>query len=158
MLLEALRQSPSYTLITVCGLVTGTITRNFPSLHESTTQNPCTESAQGNLARRVSGSMASRRTQQAQGRGGVAEPGAGRIVEQLSKLFGYSFLISSVCSIFVSGISSLPLTKWDDKDIVPHADVALVSVLLALWIGVGVSHVPMRVAAADGVKRDTNEG
>ena len=52
---------------------------------------------------------------------------------------GYSFLVASISSLFVSGFSSLPLTKWDDKGGIPQADVVLVSVLDLLWISVAVS-------------------
>ena len=57
----------------------------------------------------------------------------GRIVEQCSRLYGYAFLISGIDSIFLVGVSSLPLTKWDDDD-VPHADTFAVSALLGTWL------------------------
>ena len=67
--------------------------------------------------------------------------GAGRILGRVSRLYGYSLLLSGISSLFLSGFSSLPLTKWDDKDEgdVPRAHVELVSVLLMLWGGVAVS-------------------
>ena len=67
--------------------------------------------------------------------------GAGRILGRVSRLYGYSLLLSGISSLFLSGFSSLPLTKWDDKDEggVPRAHVELVSVLLALWFAAGVS-------------------
>ena len=65
--------------------------------------------------------------------------GAGRILGRVSRLYGYSLLLSGVSSLFVTGFSSLPLTKWDDKEGVPSADVVLVSVLLKLWIAAAVS-------------------
>ena len=73
---------------------------------------------------------------------GNAKPyfyGAGRILGRVSRLYGYSFLLSGISSLFVTGFSSLPLTKWDDKEGVPRADVVLVSLLLKLWIAVAVS-------------------
>ncbi len=76
---------------------------------------------------------------------------AGRILGRVSRLYGYSLLLSGISSLFLSGFSSLPLTKWDDKDKggVPRANVELVSVLLMLWFAAAVSclsravrHVP----------------
>ena len=64
---------------------------------------------------------------------------SGRIVEKLSKLYGYSIIIAGISSIFTSGFSSLPLTKWDNEQGVPRADVALVNLLPPLWIGLAVS-------------------
>ena len=73
--------------------------------------------------------------------------GAGRILGRVSRLYGYSLLLSGISSLFVSGFSSLPLTKWDDKDKggVPKAHVELVSVLLMLWITAAVSCLPRAV-------------
>ena len=67
--------------------------------------------------------------------------GAGRILGRVSRLYGYSLLLSGISSLFMSGFSSLPLTKWDDQDEggVPKAHNELVSVLLMLWISAGVS-------------------
>ena len=67
--------------------------------------------------------------------------GAGRILGRVSRLYGYSMLLSGISSLFVTGISSLPLTKWDDKDNggVPRAHNELVNVLLMLWFSAGVS-------------------
>ena len=67
--------------------------------------------------------------------------GAGRILGRVSRLYGYSLLLSGISSLFLSGFSSLPLTKWDDKDEgdMPRAHNELVSVFLMLWIGAGVS-------------------
>ena len=67
--------------------------------------------------------------------------GAGRILGRISMLYGYSLLISGIGSLFLSGFSSLPLTKWDDKDKggVPRAHNELVSVLLNLWMAAAVS-------------------
>ena len=67
--------------------------------------------------------------------------GAGRILGRVSRLYGYSLLVSGISSLFMSGFSSLPLTKWDDKDKegVPRPHVELVSVLLMLWFSAGVS-------------------
>ena len=67
--------------------------------------------------------------------------GAGRILGRVSRLYGYSLLLSGISSLFLSGFSSLPLTKWDDKDEgdVPRAHVELVSVLLMLWFALTVS-------------------
>ena len=62
---------------------------------------------------------------------------AGRILGRVSRLYGYALLPSAISSLFVSGISSLPLTRWDDG--VPLADIGLVSVLLNLWMGMAVS-------------------
>ena len=73
---------------------------------------------------------------------GSAKPnfyGAGRILGRVSRLYGYSLLLSGISSLFVTGFSSLPLTKWDDKEGVPRADVVLVSVLLKLWVSAAVS-------------------
>ena len=68
--------------------------------------------------------------------------GAGRILGRISRLYGYSLLLSGISSLFVTGFSSLPLTKWGDKEGVPRADVVLVSVLLKLWLAVAVSTEP----------------
>ena len=54
----------------------------------------------------------------------------GRIVEQCSKLYGYGLLIAGIDSLFLAGVSSLPLTKWDDEKGVPRADAFAVSALL----------------------------
>ena len=73
---------------------------------------------------------------------GSAKPyfyGAGRILGRVSRLYGYSLLLSGITSLFVTGFSSLPLTKWEDGEGVPRADVVLVSVLLKLWIAMAVS-------------------
>ena len=71
----------------------------------------------------------------------------GRILGRVSRLYGYSLLLSGISSLFLSGFSSLPLTKWDDKDEgdVPRAHVELVSVLLKLWAGVAVSRLSRAV-------------
>ncbi len=68
----------------------------------------------------------------------------GRIVEKLSKLYGYAVLIAGISSIFLSGISSLPLTKWDNEEGVPHADVVVVNLLPLVWIGLAVSNSGLR--------------
>ncbi len=54
----------------------------------------------------------------------------GYSLEQCSKLYGYALLISGIDSLFVAGVSSLPLTNWDDEDGVPRADTFAVSALL----------------------------
>ena len=64
---------------------------------------------------------------------------AGRILGRVSRLYGYSLLVSGISSLFVTGFSSLPLTKWGDKEGVPRADAVLVSVLLNLWLSAAVS-------------------
>ena len=61
---------------------------------------------------------------------------AGHLIEQLSRLYGYALLIAGIDSIFIVGVSSLPLTKWND-DGVPRADVFIVSTLLGCWISLG---------------------
>ena len=74
----------------------------------------------------------------------VAKPslyGVGRIVEHVSRLYGYSFVISGICSMVASAVSSLPLTKWDEEEGVPQADVVAVNVLIAIWDAVGVSYM-----------------
>ena len=65
----------------------------------------------------------------------------GRILGRVSRLYGYSLLLSGISTLFQLGFSSLPLTKWEDKDKggVPRAHNELVSVLLMLWIAAGVS-------------------
>ena len=67
--------------------------------------------------------------------------GAGRILGRVSRLYGYSLLLSGISTLFQLGFSSLPLTKWEDKDKggVPRAHNELVSVLLMLWFAAGVS-------------------
>ena len=65
----------------------------------------------------------------------------GRILGRVSRLYGYSGLLSGIGSLFLSAFSSLPLTKWDDEGGVPRADVVLVSVLLKVWLGLAVSCV-----------------
>ena len=67
--------------------------------------------------------------------------GAGRILGRVSRIYGYSTLLSGFSTLFLCAFSSLPLTKWDDKDKggVPRAHVELVSVLLMLWIAPTVS-------------------
>ena len=64
---------------------------------------------------------------------------AGRILGKTSRLYGYSFLHAGICSVFVSGVSSLPLTAWDDEGHVPKANVTLVSLFLFLWFAITVS-------------------
>ena len=63
----------------------------------------------------------------------------GLILGRISRLHGYSYLLSGLSFVFLSGFSSLPLTKWNDEGGIPQADVGLVSVLLKLWIGTTVS-------------------
>ena len=77
----------------------------------------------------------------------IAKPSfyhVGRIVEQVARIYGYSLLIAGICSFVMSGFSSLPWTKWDDKEGVPRAKVAMVSLLLELWIALGVSRSDSR--------------
>ena len=65
----------------------------------------------------------------------IARRGAhavGRVLEQVSKIYGYSFLVSAIDGIFISGISLLPLTNWDGEG-VPRADVFVVSLTLGVW-------------------------
>ena len=73
--------------------------------------------------------------------------GAGRILGRVSRLYGYSLLLSGISSLFLSGFSSLPLTKWDDKDKggIPRAHNELVSVLLKIWLGLAVSFLSRAV-------------
>ena len=52
---------------------------------------------------------------------------AGMIIGQVSRVYGYSLLISMFICLFLACFSSLPLTKWDDEDGLPRANVALVS-------------------------------
>ena len=78
---------------------------------------------------------------------GTAKPyfyGVGRILGRVSRLYGYSLLLSGITSLFVTGFSSLPLTKWDDKEGVPRADVVLVFILLKLWLSLAVSKILSR--------------
>ena len=65
----------------------------------------------------------------------------GRILGRVSRLYGYSLLLSGISTLFQFGFSSLPLTKWEDKDKggVPRAHNELVSVLLMLWFSACVS-------------------
>ena len=58
-----------------------------------------------------------------------------RVIEHVSRLYGYALLIAGVDAFFVTGVSSLPLTKWD-SEFVPHADIFVVSVLLGVWVAV----------------------
>ena len=58
---------------------------------------------------------------------------------QISRLYGYAILIAGVTAVAILGFSSLSLTRWDDEEAVPRADVGLVSVFLKLWLGVAVS-------------------
>ena len=74
---------------------------------------------------------------------------SGRILGRISRLYGYSFLLSGIVSLFVSGISSLPLTKWDDEEGVPRADVALVMAVLFLWLSGAVSRDQSALASAE---------
>ena len=60
----------------------------------------------------------------------------GHIIEQVSRLYGYALLIAGVDAIFLSGVSSLPLTKWDGEG-VPRADTLIVSSLLSCWASFG---------------------
>ena len=76
--------------------------------------------------------------------------GAGRILGRVSRLYGYSMLVSGISSLFMSGISSLPLTKWDGKDKeggVPRPHVELVSIILMLWLSAAVSCLSRAVRA-----------
>ena len=102
--------------------------------------------AQGNREGRALQVAGTRPFAQRQDRGnGSAKPyfyGVGRILGRVSRLYGYSLLLSGISSLFVTGFSSLPLTKWGDKEGVPRADVVLVSVLLKLWLAVAVSTEP----------------
>lgn len=52
---------------------------------------------------------------------------SGFIIENVSRLYGYALLISGFDSLFLSGVASLPLTKWNSTG-VPRADVVAVSV------------------------------
>ena len=70
-----------------------------------------------------------------------------KIVEDLSRTYGYALLGSVLNIVFVLGVSSLPLTKWDAEGGVPRAHVELVSILLMLWLGVGVSSLSRAVRA-----------
>ena len=84
---------------------------------------------------------------------GNAKPyfyGAGRILGRVSRLYGYSMLLSGISSLFLTGFSSLPITKWDDKEKggIPRAHNELVSVLLILWMAVAVSF-PSRLVRDD---------
>jgi hypothetical protein len=70
----------------------------------------------------------------------------------VSRIYGYSTLLSGISTLFLCAFSSLPLTKWDDKDKggVPRAHVELVSVLLMLWIGAANSFVcAFNISTAD---------
>ena len=58
-----------------------------------------------------------------------------RVLEHTSRLYGYAILIAGVDAIHVTGVSSLPLTKWDGE-FVPHADNFVVSVVLGVWLAV----------------------
>ena len=73
--------------------------------------------------------------------------GAGRILGRVSRLYGYAMLVSGISSLFVSGFSSLPLTKWDDEDKggVPRAHNEIVNVLLILWLSATVSYLSRAV-------------
>ena len=66
------------------------------------------------------------------GRAAFVVSTVGRVIEQLSRLWGYGILISGIDSIFLSAVSSLPLTKWDDSG-VPRANTFAVSVLIWCW-------------------------
>ena len=63
----------------------------------------------------------------------------GRVIENVSRLYGYSGILSGINTIFVSAISLMPLTNWDDEQGVPRANVLLVSVLLVIWGSFAIS-------------------
>ena len=73
----------------------------------------------------------------------------GRVVEQVSRLYGYGILISGIDAVFLAGISALPLTKWDDAG-VPRADVVVATAVLQGWATLsGTLSVTFHVASAD---------
>ena len=79
-------------------------------------------------------SSASVRKSRAKGKRGVANrvvSAVGRCIEQLSRLYGYALLMCGFNAVLLSGVSALPLTKWDDKG-VPRSDALVVSALVAL--------------------------
>ena len=109
------------------------------SLHR--TENRARKANTEEMASRVAGRVAARTRNRAAGTGKPYFYGAGRVLGRVSRIYGYSLLTSGITSLFLCGFSSLPLTKWEDKDEggVPRAHVELVSVVLMLWISTGVS-------------------
>ena len=41
----------------------------------------------------------------------------GRVVEQLSKIYGYAILVSGLDSVVIIGVSTLPFTRWNDEGV-----------------------------------------
>ena len=70
-------------------------------------------------------------------------------MEQLSRLYGYAFLISGIDAVFIAGVSALPLTKWDG-DGVPRADVVVTTAAIDIWAaGAASCLIAFNTASAD---------